>query len=111
MVFSIKKENFEYIKGLKLGKNLLSKAIVTKPSQKKRNYDIHRRTHTGEKPYNCCHCDKAFAKKGALKYTQGLILRRSSFNLSKTNKYRKQCSNLEQSSLSMIQKFVFILIL
>ena len=44
-------------------KNLLNAAIVTKLSQKKNNYVIHRRTHPGEKPYNCSHCDKAFAKK------------------------------------------------
>ena len=66
-----------YTGGLTLGRNLIIAAIVTKLLQ----------------------------RKGTLKYTHGLILGRSSFNvLSKINKYRKQCRNLEQGSLSLIQK-------
>ena len=56
-----------YTEGLSLGKNLIIAAIVR----------------------------KLFVKKGTLKYSQGLILGRSFFNdLSKRNKYRKQCRNL-----------------
>ena len=31
------------------------------------NANAHQRTHTGEKPHGCQHCDKAFAQKNYLR--------------------------------------------
>jgi KRAB domain-containing zinc finger protein len=35
-------------------------------TDKKSDFDNHRRTHTGEKPFRCDHCDAAFCHKSNL---------------------------------------------
>ena len=69
--------------------------IATKLSQE-RNFDIHSpRTHIGEKPYKCSHCNKAFAGKRNLHIHRRTLTEENPYNCSQCEKAFSKKGNLE----------------
>ena len=87
--FSQERKSWYTQTGLTLGRNLISAAIVTKLSQEE-GISIYTGGLTGEKPYNCSNCEKAFSKKRNLKmHTKTHVVEILFNDLSNINKYRK----------------------
>ena len=51
-------------------------SVCGKGFDKKWNFEIHSRVHTGVKPFKCSICDKAFTQKGSAKVHMLVHLKR-----------------------------------